>query len=201
MNKNIKTICVFASASNNINEIYFKAAHELGVLIAQNRYDVIYGGSNLGLMGEVTSSARLRGSEIIGVMPEKLYNLGINPGECSKFILTKGMRERKAKMDELSQALIALAGGFGTLEELSEMIVQKQLGYNNKPIVLLNTNGFYNNLVNFFDDIIQQKFAPEICKDMYFVANTPEEALDYINSYDFSNNNYLDAKIGSKINH
>lgn len=201
MNKEIKTICVFASASDNIDEIYFKAAHELGALIADNRYDLIYGGSNLGLMGEVTNSARLRGSEIIGVMPEKLYNLGINPGDCSKFILTKGMRERKAKMDELSQALIALSGGFGTLEELAEMIVQKQLGYNNKPIVLLNTNGFYDNLVKFFNDIIEQKFAPEISKNMYYVANTPKEAIKYINDYGFSNDNYLDAKIGSKINH
>ena len=135
MNKTIKTICVFASASDNIDEIYFKAAHKLGSEIAKNHYDIIYGGSNLGLMGEVTNSARLRGSEIIGVMPEKIYNLGIHPGECSRFILTKGMRERKVKMDELSQAVIALSGGFGTLEELAEMIVQKQLGYNNKPIV------------------------------------------------------------------
>ena len=201
MNKKIKTICVFASASDNINEIYFKAAHELGSKIANNHYDIIYGGSNLGLMGEVTNSARLRGSEIIGVMPEKLYKLGIHPGDCSRFILTKGMRERKAKMDELSQAIIALSGGFGTLEELAEMIVQKQLGYNNKPIVLLNTNGFYDNLIKFFDDIINQNFAPKICKDMYFIANNPDEALNYINSYDFENNNYLDAKIGSKINH
>lgn len=201
MNNDIKTICVFASASDNINEIYFKAAHELGTQIAQNHYDIIYGASNLGLMGQVTNSARIRGSEIIGVMPEKLYNLGIHPGECSRFILTKGMRERKAKMDELSQAIIALAGGFGTLEELSEMIVQKQLGYNNKPIVLLNTNGFYNNLINFFNDIINQNFAPKISKDIYFVANTPNEVINYINNYDFSKNDYLNAKIGAKINH
>ena len=205
MNKNIKTICVFASASNNINEIYFKTAHELGATIANNRYDVIYGGSNLGLMGEVTNSARLRGSEIIGVMPEKLYNLGINPGECSRFILTKGMRERKAKMDELSQAIIALSGGFGTLEELAEMIVQKQLGYNNKPIVILNTNGFYDNLIKFFDDIINQNFAPKISQEIYFVAKTPAEALEYINNYNFSKNEYLNEKINdktrTKINH
>jgi len=201
MNNNIKTICIFASASNNINQDYFKIAHELGSLIAQNHYDVIYGGSNLGLMGEVTNSARLRGSEIIGVMPEKLYNMGINPGECSRFILTKGMRERKAKMDELSQALIALPGGFGTLEELSEMIVQKQLGYNNKPIVLLNTNGFYDNLVAFFETILKQNFAPNICEDMYFIARTPKEAINYINNYKTEEKNYLNAKIDIKINH
>lgn len=201
MNSKIKTICVFASASDNIDNEYFRAAHSLGCEIAANHYDIIYGGSNLGLMGEVVGAARIRGSEITGVMPEKLYNLGINPGDCSKFILTKGMRERKAKMDELSQAIIALAGGFGTLEELSEMIVQKQLGYNNKPIVLLNTNGFYDNLVKFFDNIIGQNFAPKITKNIYHIANNPKEALEYINNYEFNADNYLGAKIGEKINH
>ena len=152
-------------------------------------------------MGEVTTSARIKGSEVTGVMPEKLYNLGIHPGDCSKFILTKGIRERKAKMDELSQALITLAGGFGTLEELSEMIVQKQLGYNNKPIVILNTNGYYDNLIKFFDEIIEQNFAPKITKNIYYVAKTPKEAIEYINSYNYTDNDYLNAKIGSKINH
>lgn len=201
MNKNIKSICVFASASNNVAQVYYKDAYELGTLIAQNHYDIVYGASNLGLMGEVTNCARLRGSEIIGVMPEKLYNFGIEPGECSRFILTKGMRERKAKMDELSQAIIALAGGFGTLEELSEMIVQKQLGYNNKPIVLLNTNGFYDNLVKFFDNIINQDFAPKISENIYYVARNPKDAIEYINNYKYDENNYLDAKIHTKINH
>ncbi|MBQ7287264.1 MAG: TIGR00730 family Rossman fold protein [Candidatus Gastranaerophilales bacterium] len=195
MNKNIDSICVFASASNNVDKIYFNAAYELGCEIANNNYNVVYGASNLGLMGEVTNAARINGSEIIGVMPEKLYNFGIKPGECTKFILTKGMRERKAKMDELSQAIIALAGGFGTLEELSEMIVQKQLGYNNKPIVLLNTNGFYNDLVKFFDTIIAQKFAPEISRNLYFVATNPKQALEYINNYDFKNIDFLAKKL------
>ena len=135
----INTICVFASSANAIDEIYFKDAYKLGVEIAKNNYNIVYGGSTLGLMGEVTQAAKINGSEIIGVMPEKLYNMGISEGDCTKFILTQGMRDRKAKMDELSQAIIALAGGFGTLEELSEMIVQKQLGYNNTPIVILNT--------------------------------------------------------------
>ena len=195
MNKNIDSICVFASASNNEDKIYFNAAYDLGCEIANNNYNIVYGASNLGLMGEVTNAARINGSEIIGVMPEKLYNFGIKPGECTKFILTKGMRERKAKMDELSQALIALAGGFGTLEELSEMIVQKQLGYNNKPIVLLNTNGFYNDLVKFFDTIIAQKFAPEISRNLYFVATNPKQALEYINNYDFKNIDFLAKKL------
>ncbi len=199
MNRKINTICVFASSSNNIDSKYFLEATKLGVEIANNHYNIVYGGSNLGLMGEVTRSAMSRGSEITGVMPEKLYNLGINPGDCTKFILTKGMRERKAKMDELSNGVIALPGGFGTLEELSEMVVQKQLGYNNKPIVLLNSYGFYDNLIKFFDEIIEKNFASNNSKNIYFAAKTPTEALLYINNYDFSTIDYLGGKIGLEV--
>ncbi len=149
-------------------------------------------------MGEVTSSARLNGSEIIGVMPEKLYNLGIHPGECTKFILTKGMRERKEKMDNLSQAVIALPGGFGTLEELSEMIVQKQLGYSNKPIVILNLNGYYDCLIDFFNNIIRQNFAPAETSEIYFETQSEKTAIEYINNYVFEKKEYLSKKIPLK---
>ena len=195
MENNIKTICIFASSSKNIDKIYYNSAYNLGVEIAKNNFNIVYGGSNLGLMGEVTQAAKSHGSEITGVMPEKLYNFGIHPGDCTKFILTKGMRERKAKMDELSQALIAIAGGFGTLEELSEMLVQKQLGYNNKPIVILNTNGFYDNLINFFNDIIEKNFAPKETNTLYYIAKTPKEAIEHIKNYDFKEINYLNKKI------
>ena len=195
MSNQINTVCVFASSSKKIDKIYYNDAYNLGVQLAKNSYNVVYGGSNLGLMGEVTQAAKAHGSDIIGVMPEKLYNFGIHPGDCTKFILTKGMRERKAKMDELSQALIAISGGFGTLEELSEMLVQKQLGYNNKPIVILDTNGFYDNLIKFFDDIIQKNFAPKETYNLYYIANTPFEAVEYIKNYNFKEIDYLNKKI------
>lgn len=198
MENKIETICVYASSCNKIERKFFKTAYELGIKIAQNHYNIVYGGSNLGLMGEVTSAAGTHGSEIIGVMPEKLYNFGIHPGECSKFILTKGMRERKAKMDELSQAIIALPGGFGTLEELSEMIVQKQLGYNNKPIVILNTDNFYENLLGFFDFVIKNNFASENARELYFAAKAPDEAIEYIKNYDFKQIDYLNKKLSLK---
>ncbi len=198
MNKNIKTICVFASSCNNLDKNFFNQAYNLGKEIAKQGYDIIYGGSNLGLMGEVTNCARLNGSQITGVMPEKLYNLGIHPGECDKFILTKGMRERKAKMDELSQAIIALSGGFGTLEELSEMIVQKQLGYNNKPIVILNCNNYYDNLLSFFDNAIKNNFASKSMKEIYFATESPHKALEYINNYEFREVKYLNEKLSIK---
>ena len=93
------------------------------------------------------------------------------------------MRERKAKMDELSDAVIALPGGFGTLEEISEMIVQKQLGYNSKPIVFLNTKGFYTNLIKFFLDIIECNFAKPDTQNLYYIANSPVDAVNYLVRY------------------
>ena len=186
----IKNVCVFASSSNNLDEIYYKDAKEMGKLIGEGGMNVIYGGSRLGMMYACASQVKVFGGQIIGIMPEKLYGYGVgNPQDCDQFILTNGMRERKAKMDELSDAVIALAGGFGTLEEVSEMIVQKQLGYNKKPIVLLNTNGFYNNLKAFFDEIISNGFAKRESSNLYYIAENPNDAFDYIKSYNECNLN------------
>ena len=193
-----KNICIFASSSDLIERSYFKSAYELGLEIGNFGYNVVYGGSTLGLMGEVTAGARKMGSDIIGIMPERLYNMGISSGDCTKFILTKGMRERKEKMDKLSSALIALPGGFGTLEELSEMIVQKQIGYNNKPIVIFNTNGYYDKLIAFFDSIIENQFASKITNQIYFVTDNPLDALNYIKNYSNEEVNYLKGKIRLK---
>ena len=195
MNKNIETICVFASASNDIDKKYENYAKELGILIGKNGYNVVYGGSNRSLMGVVTLYSRENGSKVIGVMPKLLKNIGVEEGNCTKFILTEGMRERKAKMDELSQAVIALPGGFGTLEELSEMIVQKQMGYNSKPIVILNIEGYYNGLIDFFNTMIKEKFSTQNSNELYFMAKTPKEAIEYINSYIPLKNDYLRKKL------
>ena len=117
-------------------------------------------------------------------MPEKIANFGCaNPEDCDEFILTAGMRERKAKLDEISDAVIALSGGYGTLEELAEIIVQKQLAYNNKPIVILNTDGFYDKLIEFFDVIIKRNFANPASINLFYIAKTPQEAIDYIKNY------------------
>ena len=179
-----KRVCVFASSSSLLDDSYTEAATELGTLLGKSGFDFVYGGSNLGLMWASAKAAKDNGAKLTGIMPEKLYNLCVSKEEaCDSFIVTQGMRERKAKLDENSDAVIALAGGFGTLEELSEMIVQKQLGYNKKPIVLLNTNGFYNKLNEFFEVIISENFAKAQTRDMYFIANTPQEAIEYLQNY------------------
>lgn len=184
----INTVCVFASSCNYLDETYYEAAKELGTLLAEADMDLVYGGSCLGLMWACAQKVKENGGRITGVMPEKLHEMDVFSDYCDEFFLTPCMRSRKAKMDELSDALIALPGGFGTLEELSEMIVQKQLGYNQKAIVILNTNGFYDKLLDFFEEIINQKFANKKAQNLYFVANTPQEAIDYLKNYSPSDN-------------
>jgi len=180
----MRNICVFASSSQKLDEIYYKDAAKLGELLGKNGMNIVYGGSRLGMMYACASKVKEFGGNIIGIMPQRLYDMGFgNEEDCKEFILTSGMRERKAKMDEMSDGVIALAGGFGTLEEISEMIVQKQLGYNKKPIIFLNTNGFYDNLIKFFDTIISSNFAKESTKSLYFLASTPENAVEYLMSY------------------
>lgn len=179
----IKRVCVFASSCDYLEEIYYKEASALGKLLAENNFEMVYGGSKLGLMWACAGTLKHNGGKLYGVMPQKLNDCGVSAQICDEFFLTDGMRERKAKMDELSDAVIALPGGFGTLEEVSEIIVQKQLCYNNKAIVFLNTNGFYDKLISFMDEIIKQKFANKSAKDIYYIANTPEETIDYLKSY------------------
>ena len=184
-------MCVFASSSNKLDESFYNDAAELGKLMGQNNINIVYGGSRLGMMYACASQVKANGGKVIGVMPQRLYDMGYgNPDDCDEFILTNGMRDRKAKMDELSDGVIALPGGFGTLEEISEMIVQKQLGYNKKPIVLLNTNGFYNGLTDFFDSIIKNNFAKYETKQLYFIAKTPMDAIEYIKAYNTNQVNF-----------
>ncbi len=183
MLNNIKNICVFCSSSDYLDDVYYKDAKELGRLIGQNGYNIVYGGSTLGMMWTCASEVKNNGGKIYGVMPQRLVDLGCRTDNCDEFHLAQGMRDRKQKMDDISDAVIAMAGGFGTLEEFAEMCIQKQLGFNKKAIVLLNTNGFYDDLLKFFEKMIEEKFANNYARDLIFVANTPQEAIDYIKNY------------------
>ena len=186
MTNQIKNICVFASSSNYLEDVFYQHAKELGDLIGLNNYNIVYGGSRLGLMYTCAGAVKENGGKVYGIMPKRLADMGCaNPDDCDQFIMTSGMRERKAELDKISDAVVALAGGYGTLEELSEIIVQKQLGYNNKPIVILNTSGFYNSLIRFFEDIIEKQFANVNSRKLYYIASTPQEAVEYIKNYKF----------------
>ena len=179
MNKNI---CVYCSSSNNLEEKYYQFANELGKRIAQEGYNLVYGGTTVGMMGAVAKAVLEQGSQVIGVTPQKIFDF-LEHFEKAEVIITEDMRSRKAKMEELSDVFLALPGGFGTFEEIFEMIVAKQLAYHKKAIIFLNFDGFYNPLLNMFDSIYKNGFAKENMKNIYFVANTIDDVFQYLATY------------------
>ena len=178
-----KVICVYSSSSRAIDHCYFQVAEELGKAIALRGDTLLFGGGLIGLMGATAKAVHQHHGKVIGVIPKALNVKGVVYETCDELIVTEGMRERKAIMDVRSDAFIALPGGFGTLEELLEIITLKQLKYHNKPIVILNVNDFYNRLLMQFEEIIDQRFAKPESQGLYHVTNNPNEALEYLDSY------------------
>lgn len=178
-----KTICVYSSSSSNIDRLYFEVAEKLGAAIALRGDALLFGGGMIGLMGATAKAVHKHHGKVIGVIPKALNIKGVVYDYCDELIVTEGMRERKAVMDARSDAFIALPGGFGTLEEVLEIITLKQLKYHNKPVVILNTGGFYDSLLAQFRKIIDQKFAKPQSKGLFYVTNDSNEALEYIDNY------------------
>jgi len=178
-----RTICVYSSSSCELDPIYFEAAAKLGESIAKHGDTMLFGGGMRGLMGATARAVHEHGGKVIGVIPEALNIKGVAYESCDEFIVTKDLRTRKAVMDERSDAFIALPGGYGTLEELLEIITLKQLGYHQKAIVILNINNYYDPLLRQFDEIIGQNFAKPECQKLYFVTDNIEACLDYIDRY------------------
>lgn len=176
-------ICVFSSSSNAIADIYFQDAKELGLLMAKRGHTLVNGGANVGLMEAVTVSASENGAKTIGIIPEMLKDRSLASENSHEVIITPDMQERKARMRDISDAFIALPGGFGTLEEILEVITLRQLTYHTKPIVFINTNHFFDFLFKQFEVSYDELFAKPVYRELYFVARNPSEALDYIESY------------------
>ncbi|MCP4762246.1 MAG: TIGR00730 family Rossman fold protein [archaeon] len=183
MTKN-KIICVFCSSSEAISEIYRENSRKLGKLIAMEGWNLVYGGADVGLMGILSREVKKSGGKILGVIPEMMVGFGIqNKGDDEK-IITKTMHERKSIMEEQANAFIVLPGGFGTLEEMMEVITLKQLGYHNKSIVILNINGFYDNLMIFFEKMFTEHFAKRQYTKLYHVTSDLNDAISYIKNYE-----------------
>jgi uncharacterized protein (TIGR00730 family) len=176
-------ICVFSSSSNAISDVYVNEAIDLARMIGKARFCLINGGSNVGLMDIVTREAGIHGAKTIGIIPEKLRDFNLASIHAHEIIVSGDMMERKAKMRELSDSFIALAGGFGTLEEILEVITLKQLGYHHKAIVFINTNGFYDDLFRQFEKSYDEKFAKESYRKLYFIAENALEAMSYLKNY------------------
>jgi uncharacterized protein (TIGR00730 family) len=176
-------ICVFCSSSNAINNVYFSEAEQLGKLIGEANHTLINGGANVGLMEAITISTRKTGARTVGIIPKLMIGRSLASNNTHDVIITKDMMERKEKMREMSDAFIALPGGFGTLEEILEVLTLRQLSYHTKPIVFVNTNNFFEHLFKQFEASYTEQFAKELYRDLYFVARNSAEAIEYIESY------------------
>ena len=179
----VMEICVFCSSSNNIDREYYIEAETLANLICTHDHNLVYGGTTVGLMGVVAARVKASNRKVTGVIPQLIYEKGIGYQEADELIVTKNMRERKAAMHTYSDAFVALPGGFGTLEEVMEVITLKQLQYHNKPIVLINSRGYFNSLDNFFEHMYRERFASEKFRSLYHFANNAGEAIEYLSQY------------------
>lgn len=178
----MKNICVFCGSSPGADPAFLQIATKLGEEIASRGLGLVYGASNLGLMGAVAKSALTGGAKTIGVMPEVFENRVQHPN-LTELIITKTMHQRKAKMFELSDGFIALPGGFGTFEEILEMLTWLQIGYSSKPCGFLNVNGYYDELIKFFNKSVEMRFVKKEHREAIIVDTDPNKILDKFGSY------------------
>ena len=180
--KLIHAVTVYCSSSNHVPRVYLDAAADLGRAIAQGGWELVYGGNAVGSMGVLADAARAAGGRVVGVTPQVLVDLGITDEKCDELIVTGGMRERKALLEERGDAFVTLPGGVGTFEELFEILVGRLLGYHDKPIVLLDVAGYYAPLLAMIEHGIEQKFIKPKAREAYFVATTVAAAVEYLRS-------------------
>ncbi|MFV0522665.1 MAG: TIGR00730 family Rossman fold protein [Mangrovibacterium sp.] len=179
----MKNICVFASSSDALKQIYKDEALLLSQLLGEHQLNLVNGGANVGLMEEMLKKAQACGAQTIGIIPEKMEKVNLISSHIDELIISSDMKERKAIMRQRSDAFIALAGGFGTLEEILEVITLKQLDYHNKPIVFINTNGFYDDLFRQFEKSYEENFAKPVYQTLYHIAGNAHEAMEHILNY------------------
>jgi uncharacterized protein (TIGR00730 family) len=177
-------ICVFSSSSDAIDREFFAHAMEVGMEIALRNGTLVYGGTNVGLMGAVANATQKHGGRVVGVIPEFMRARGIANVSADELIVTKDMRERKALMESRADAFLALPGGFGTLEEMIEIITLKQLKQHGKPVVFLDINNFYRPLQRLFEHMIAHHFAKEAMRQIYHFANDLPSAFSYLDTYE-----------------
>lgn len=173
-------ICLFCGSRDGTAAKYLADAEALGVGIVARKWSLVYGGGGAGLMGAVAKSVLARGGEVIGLIPQSLMELEKAHPRLSELIVTQSMHERKQGMVDRSDAFVVLPGGFGTLDELCEVTTWAQLGIHNKPIVLINSEGFWAGFIQFINSAVQAGFIPVANLDLIKVVDTVEEALAYI---------------------
>jgi uncharacterized protein (TIGR00730 family) len=179
----MKRITVFCGSSSGTEEIYTSQATLLGETLAKLNIELVYGGAKVGLMGAVAEGVLNAGGKVIGVLPNFLGSKEIAHPKLTQLILIDTMHERKTKMNDLCDGVIALPGGFGTLDELFEMLTWAQLGLHKKPIAILNVDGYYDALIVFVQTMVDKGLLKEVNQKMLLVSDSIEELLDKMQDY------------------
>ncbi len=178
----LKRICINCGSSSGLLPEYRESARSLGRQLVEEGLDIVFGGADVGLMGEVTNSALACGGKVIGVIPEAIAGK-VGHERISELHVVPSMHERKKLMFELSDAFIGLPGGLGTLEEIFEILTWAQLGFHTKPCGLLNLCGYFDRLLEFLDHSVEQRFVKQAHRDMLLVAESPSELLTQFRLY------------------
>lgn len=179
----ISAVTVFCGSSSLVDPKYFAAAAELGGKLARRGWRLVYGGGGVGLMGALSRAVLDHGGQVTGVIPKALLDLGVGDRGVSELIVTEGLRDRKAIMDARGDAFVALPGGLGTLEEVLEVMTLKQLGYHDKPVAVLDLDGFYGPLWTQFQRGIDTGFIKAEFLDLWYPAADVDALLRYLEGY------------------
>lgn len=174
MNGPSHSVCVFCGSRPGARPAYMQAAHETGAALAERRWQLVYGAGDVGLMGEVARAAQAAGGRTFGVIPEHLFPREVGKRDLSTFVVTETMHERKKVMFMNCDAIVVLPGGAGSLDEFFEVLTWRQIGLHEKPIVVLNTEGYWDPLSALIERIIAEGFAAESLRDFVtFVPDVP----------------------------
>lgn len=184
MNTRLKSVCVFCGSASGSNPIYAAAARELGTELARRGLALVYGGGRVGLMGEVATAATAAGGTVIGVIPHALSGKEIAYAEATELIVTDSMHARKALMADRADAFLALPGGFGTLDELFEILTWAQLGIHRKPVGLLDANGFFTPLLAWLDRIVGEGLLKPKHRELVLVSDSVADLLTRLEQFE-----------------
>jgi len=180
----IRNITVYCASSRTLADVYNNAARELGREIALKGWGVIYGGDRAGLMGHLADGACSAGGKVVGIMPSRMMKPEVVNERCDEMVEARDMRHRKEMLEHRCDAMIALPGGLGTLEEFFEVVVGRQLGFHHKPIVLLNIAGYYDPLLAMIEHGVELRFIKPECRNLFFVADSVRRAIGYLSDFD-----------------
>ncbi len=182
----MKSVCVFCGSSMGFNPIFKDAAHELGEILAKENIRLVYGGGSIGLMGILADAVLENGGEVVGIIPQFLYDKEVGHDGNTELIIVDSMHERKQKMAELAHGFIAMPGGIGTMEELFEIFTWSQLDLIKKPIALYNVDHFYDELLQFFNKMVEEGFIKKCTVNTLIKASNIHDIMEKMKTYHFT---------------